>query len=186
MIRTFVAVPIPEPLILAAGDYQEYLKQLEAPVRWVRPENLHITLKFLGDVDSSRLQGVIFAIRAALASETSFSAALGGSGVFPNSRSPRVIWMGVDQGASRLSRLVNRVETAVAGLGFERETRPFRPHITLGRVKSNKGLSPLLSNLEMNPFDGGKMSVDEVHLMKSTLTPEGAIYEQIEVFNLRG
>lgn len=186
MIRTFVAVPISEALIQSASDYQEYLKRLEAPVRWVRPENLHVTLKFLGDMDPARISGVTFAVRAALASETSFTAALGGSGVFPNSRSPRVVWMGFEQGASRLSRLANRVDSAVAGLGFERETRDFRPHVTLGRVKSNKGIAPLLNTLEINPFEGGKMSVEEVWLMKSTLTPEGAVYEKLETFILRG
>ncbi|MCK5146973.1 RNA 2',3'-cyclic phosphodiesterase [bacterium] len=186
MVRTFVAVYIPDRLVREAANYQEYLKKLDTGVRWVRQENLHITLKFLGDVDASRISELNYALKAALSSETSFSASLEGCGTFPQTRSPRTVWLGLAQGASRLIRLASRVDTAISGLGFQRELRSFKPHVTIGRVKSTRGISALLDTMHMHPFDGGKFSVDTVYLMKSQLTEAGAEYSILETFNLRG
>ena len=186
MVRTFVSVPLPASLVEAIHQYQHPLQQYDADVRWVSSDNLHITLKFLGDVDEARLPGMSFALKAALASETSFSAAMEGSGTFPHSGAPRVVWVGLSQGGSRLTRLAHRVDTALAGLGFPAETRPFRPHVTIGRVKTPRNIRPLLEAIEADPFEGERFSVESVHLMKSVLTPAGPQYSVLNSFKLRG
>ena len=186
MIRTFVSVPLPASLIEAVRHYQQPLAAFDSDVRWVSADNLHITLKFLGDVDESRVPGMSFALKAALASETSFSAAMEGSGTFPASGAPRVVWVGLSQGGSRLTRLAHRVDTALAGLGFPAESRPFRPHVTIGRVKTPRNIRPVLEALETDPFEGERFSVESVLLMKSVLTPAGPQYTVLNSFKLRG
>jgi 2'-5' RNA ligase len=146
-------------------------------VRWVGAENVHLTLKFLGDVDEALLADLKAALAAVAASAGPFALSLKGGGCFPNARAPRVIWIGLAEGAEEASALAAAVERALEPLGFVREKRPFRPHLTIGRVKDVQ---------QLKEYDVPPATAEAVALIKSTLTPEGSIYQEIGRFRLGG
>ena len=151
----------------------------EDRVRWIRPENVHLTLKFLGDVREENLDGLRAALGEVCAGYAPFDVVLAGLGAFPSARRAKVLWAGVGAGSYQLRSLATDVDAALAPLGFEHEKRPYVPHLTLGRVRGR----PVSLDL---PSGAGGMGfrVRQVELMESTLTPEGAIYETLGVFAL--
>jgi len=186
-IRAFIAIT-PDPAIIArVMALQQELRRAEADVSWVRLEGMHITLKFLGNV-AEELVPTLGAALTELAQRTvSFNLSVAGCGVFPNLRSPRVFWAGIGLDVDALHVLAGAVDRTVATLGFPLEERPFRPHITLGRVKSPRGLESLLPLVAAHRDDTfGVMQVTAIHLIRSELSPQGARYTTLRCAPLAG
>ncbi len=185
-IRTFIAVHVPETVRESIGGFLSPLKRLDADVKWVRAESLHLTLKFLGDVQAERMDAVFEAVQKAAAGSTAFDAALGETGCFPNAKRPSVLWIGVRQGATELFRLAESVESALEPLGFAREKRLFLGHLTLGRVRSAKNIGRAVEAMTQTGFESGPFRVDSVHVMKSDLQRTGAQHTTLRTFKLQG
>lgn len=184
-IRLFAAMPLGDDLRRQATRIQDQLKRAGGGVKWVEPGNLHITLKFLGWTDEGRIPGVVEAMRAATQGREPFQVEVKGVGAFPNARRPRVIWLGTTDGAVALAGIAERLESEVAALGFERETRPFAAHVTLGRVSSPERACSLTAEIElMGATEVGKMTCGEIVLMRSDLSRSGPTYTPIEVVRL--
>ena len=190
--RTFIAIELNQELQDSLRHLQDGLKRKVPPrsVRWVRPEGIHLTLKFLGDVPSSRITNITQAVEAACHGFDVFTFELVGLGCFPNPRRPRVLWVGVREPVGVLAGLQKAVEQELAGMGFKPENRPFRPHLTLGRVQrkasqsEQKRLGELVAGSDLGPLGG--MVVPAVNVMRSQLRPEGAIYTALAHVPLGG
>jgi len=181
-LRTFVAVELDEELVDNLVDLQDRLRGQVAPrsIRWVRPGGIHLTLKFLGETLPDQVEAVKVALDQAASEVPSFTFTVGGLGCFPNTRRPRVIWIGLYEPTGTLSRLRDAVESQVAPLGFPTENRPFRPHLTLGRVQRNASKSEVLEVGEVIAASAigtlDEMTVERVSYIKSDLRPGGAVY----------
>lgn len=186
MIRTFIAVDIPDSTRVNIGKLQDKLRQHRADVKWVRPEGIHITLKFLGNVEEGRIEEVVHAVREAVNSLDPFVVALGGTGTFPNARRPRVLWVGVEKGSENLVELATRIEAKLSDLGFPKEKRKFSAHLTIGRVRSPSRIEATVRAMHSIGFEGEGFEVGEVVVMKSDLRPTGAIYTALGRIKLRG
>jgi 2'-5' RNA ligase len=183
-VRTFVAIELSPDVLRKIGALQARIKDEFPPglVRWVRPEGIHLTLKFLGDVSADRLDAIAEAMQAACAPHPPFSLSIGGMGVFPNPRRPRVVWIGVEEPGGTLLRLQRDVERAISPLGFPAERRRFSPHLTLGRVKQGRTAAELEALGQYTTHARvriGEMAVDAVYLMRSDLRPTGAVYSEL-------
>lgn len=185
-IRTFIAIKLTSEIISNISRVQEELKRTALEVKWVKPENIHLTLKFLGYITLEELEKVKTSTREALKTVSPFEVSVSGLGAFPKIDYPRVIWIGIDKGGEELKRMATQLEGGLARIGFAKEKRPFSPHLTLGRVKSLKKrerLMDALSKVEANNL--GKMSAAWVSIMKSQLTPLGPIYTPLEEILLK-
>ncbi len=183
-IRAFIALAISSSAKSALANVMQRLaEQAPTGVRWVDPAGMHLTLKFLGNVEPGLVDGIIEAMARPAAGASPFSIHLSGLGVFPNERRPRVLWAGVEGGLDALRELREQIEEAVSGLGFPRERRPFSPHLTLGRVRepvssgSLRRISAAVTSTSLEPT--GPWLVESVQLMRSTLTPGGARYSAL-------
>ncbi|MGH7411871.1 MAG: RNA 2',3'-cyclic phosphodiesterase [Candidatus Methylomirabilis sp.] len=186
-IRAFVAINLDPGLKESIAVVQERLKSARADVGWVKPENLHLTLKFLGQVPGAYLEAIAEAVESAAVGYGAFRLAFAGLGAFPQPRSARVIWIGVREGAQGLAGLQARLEAELQPLGFPPETRPFAAHLTLGRVRGpgrREQLAAVLTSLPTEPL--GEMVLDRIELMKSDLRPDGARYSALRSFPLGG
>lgn len=183
LIRSFIAVLLPEEVRRAVAMTIEELKVYRADVGWVRPENLHLTLRFLGEQGERELERAREALGEAAAQASPFAVGLKGLGAFPLRGRPRVVWVGVAEGADRLVGLQAAVEAALAVRGFHPEERPFHPHLTIGRVRGSRGVEALSAALgEEQVF--GEAEVTALHLMRSDLHPTGARYSVLGGFPL--
>lgn len=180
MIRAFIAIDVPEEVKQVLSQIQEELKQTRAAVRWVKTDSIHLTLKFLGNIDPSRIEPIAAAAAEAVKNEPPLTLELGGLGAFPNLRNPRVVWIGIRGEVERLCRIQARLEQGLEALGFPREERPFRPHLTLGRVKDKRRSCALMESLTALPVpEGNSFDAKEIILYKSDLRPTGAIYTKL-------
>ncbi len=183
-IRTFVAVDLEDPKIAAKiEEVQRGIEATDNGVKLVEPENLHITLKFLGSVDEALVPEIVRVLEGPDIGP--FRAKLFGVGAFPNMTRPRVIWVGVEEGREELIRLIRWVDSRLRRLGFPKEDREPHPHLTIARVKwlrDSQSLKRILSSLLSTEF--GEIEVREIRLKKSTLTPKGPIYETLASFPL--
>lgn len=192
-VRTFIAIELDETIKDALADLQEQLKAKspQSSVRWVRPEGIHLTLKFLGDVPANRIEEVQRALTQAGVGFPSFPFSVGGLGCFPNSRRPSVIWVGVQEESGTLPRLQKAVEDAMEKVGFPPEGRRFHAHLTLGRTQRQassgdvRRLGQLVSETDIGE-SLGQMEARIVSLMKSDLKPTGAVYTQLAAVRLEG
>ncbi len=172
-LRAFLAVPIPAEAGRVAGATIEQLRR-ETPsgVRWADEAQLHLTLKFLGDLERSELERLAHSAGAALRREARFAVELGALGAFPSARQARVVWMGVEQGRAELARLARKLDRAAARLGVPRERRPYRAHLTLGRVREPR---PIAVERIAAP-ERVSFPVEEVVLYESRLASGGATH----------
>ena len=180
-----MAIRLDETVRAALGAAIEGLRRAARDVAWVVPANLHLTLKFLGRVSEARTPELVAALTRATSGLAAFDADVAGLGAFPTPTRPRVIWAGVGRGADALVLLAGRVDDALAALGFEREPRPFSPHVTLGRVRTprrDQKLADALRAGEGREF--GRLSVERVALMRSDLSPRGARYTELAAVRL--
>jgi 2'-5' RNA ligase len=182
VLRTFIAIELDEPLRIAIARVQGKFKRAAPPgsVKWVAPDGIHLTLKFLGDTPASQLGEIEAALRAACAGTTPFEFSVEGRGCFPNTRRPRVVWVAVRDKGQMLARLQTAIERHVAPLGWPTEERGFSPHLTLGRVA--RGASPaeeaaVGQMIEKSVVEQiGAQRVTAVNLIASDLRPTGAVY----------
>lgn len=183
-MRAFVAIiPPPEMRRLALQAAIEMTRNLADGVRWTRPENVHLTLTFLGDVPDEALEGIGDALGRACSTHAPFDVRLQGLSAFPSPRRARIIWCGVDEGSREISLLAASMESALEPWGFGRKERGYVPHATLGRAR---GRSFSLDLPEEGVLETPSFRVSSAHLMKSSLTPRGSVYETVETFTLRG
>jgi 2'-5' RNA ligase len=181
-MRLFIALEIPATVRAALGEIQGKLRpQAGRGVRWTDPHGIHLTLKFVGEVEAARaeaIRGALAGVHAAQAVETVFR----GLGWFPNARHPRVIWAGVESGPG-MAALAGEIERALEPLGIARESREFRPHLTLARIKEAKGLEALRHEVErLGVPEFGRATYTDFDLMQSRLRPQGAEYTRVERF----
>lgn len=178
-VRCFVAVEVDEPGILdALGRMQSGLVGSGADLKPVERENIHLTMKFLGDVDEWIL-GEVERVVASLRFEP-FRMTLAETGAFPNLRRPRVIWAGVTEGVDELAAIFWELEKGFVGLGFKREGRRFSPHVTIARVRSGRNREALVDEVLRHGDTGyGSFEVKSVKLKRSVLTPRGPVYSTL-------
>lgn len=186
MIRCFVACGLPRAVLEAVEAYQRRLepslRPLELDARWARPASLHLTLRFLGEIDDGLVDALGSALRGAVADQPAFSFRLGGLGCFPDPRRPRVLWLGAE--SPGLAPLHDAVQQALESLGLPPPDRPFFPHITLARLKTPRSLAGLLR--EPPAFDERTVPVGEVLLYRSELSPKGGRYTVLRRAALAG
>lgn len=191
-VRTFIAIELDEELKGNLGRLQDQLGERMPPssIRWVRPEGVHLTLKFLGDTPVERVDEVKVALASAAAEVGPFTFTVGGVGCFPSTRRPRVVWVGLHEPAGTLARLRDAVERHVAPVGFPTERRPFHPHLTLGRVQRRASTSEVrkIGEVVAGSIAGtiDEMAVTRVSYIKSDLRPTGAVYTMLAESELRG
>ncbi len=182
MARLFLAISLPVELKERLARLQEELKKIGADVRWVRPEGIHLTLKFLGEVPEDLIDQIVKLAEEAIRESGVKSLRLGlkGLGSFPPGKAPRVVWVGLTGDLKELALLKRHLEDKLARLGFEPEGRAFVPHLTLGRVKSGRGRDSLQKEIhrrrEEEIAPEGALEISEIVLYRSTLHPQGAIY----------
>ncbi len=182
-LRAFLAVDLPGEACERAAKAQEALRgATPEDVRWTAPERLHLTLKFLGEIEQGRLPRLLQRARAKLAGVEPFEVSLGGLGVFPNAREARVLWLGIGAGARELARAARKLDAAAAGIGVKRESRPYRAHLTLGRLKR---AGRVALERARAPEDIA-FPVDEVILYESRLETGGPRYIPLARLPLAG
>ncbi|MDH5638100.1 MAG: RNA 2',3'-cyclic phosphodiesterase, partial [Nitrospinota bacterium] len=137
-MRLFFAVDISEGVRQAAGELLRSIDTPKAMVKWIQPDNLHITLKFLGETPSGKLEAIVSAARKVASTHGRMSVEVSGMGVFPDQKKPRVVWLGIKGDTARLQKLAGDLDEAMAQEGFAKENRPFSPHLTIGRVRDPK------------------------------------------------
>ena len=183
-MRLFVAVPFPAEVKNELGKLIDDWRKEKDKVGWVKKENLHLTLKFLGDTPVEKLEGLRKNLAASLNGPTAFTASLSGAGAFPNLNRARVIWIGVSEGKEKLSGLAQKVEEATRPLGFPAEEREFSAHLTVGRVKDSRLSDRLLAKVRACTFEAKGIIVSEAVLYQSELAPGGSIYTPLAHFEL--
>ena len=185
-VRSFIAVEIPDAIRQKLREFLRELRDTGADVKWVRPEGMHLTLKFLGAVERDLLEKVSLSLGPVVEKFDPFELKAEGAGCFPSLRNPRVVWAGLTDPEGAVVRLQREIETTTAGLGFPSEERSFKPHLTLGRVRSPKGKNSLTQTVERQINLGfGSFRVERVILFRSDLRPEGAVYTRLQEFYLK-
>ncbi len=185
-IRIFIAVRVPETVRQKIAEFQSRLKSCGGDIRWVRPESIHVTLKFLGDMAAEQIEPIAESIQKDVTSVRPFDISVEGTGVFPNVRRPRILWVGVEKGSEELKGLAEKVDRACTTFHFQKEKRDYSAHLTIGRVRSPKRIGPLIETLQTIEFEGGSYCVEEVTVMKSDLLQTGAVYTALHQIQLQG
>ena len=177
-IRTFVAVELSPGLKDQVQRLIHHLQQAQGQVKWVETHNLHLTLKFLGQIDNQQIPLVCQAVKQAVAPYDPFELELKGLGAFPHLERPRVLWVGVGRGAEQLKKLQHDVEQKLAQLGYPKEARPYQPHLTIGRVKrAGPDMDQLAQAMKQHVhFAPGAMWIDQAVVFASQLSRHGPSY----------
>lgn len=176
-IRVFIAIELTGRTLGELASLQSALRKAGADVRWVEPENIHLTLRFLGDLVPEKAEELKRVLAETAAGSKPFELTIKDVGAFPGLVSPRVIWAGVGLGAAESARLAETIETKLQALGIPKEDRVFHPHVTLGRVRGPKNCEKLRGMIEATKFEAGsKINVDHLTLFESQLTPRGPAY----------
>jgi 2'-5' RNA ligase len=186
-IRTFIAVDPGKPIRDRLLTLQETLARTGTEVKWVEADNLHVTLLFLGEVDDREVHKVCRLVADGVQEQPGFPMTVETVGCFPSPRRPRVVWAGVGDGAQPLCAMHDALEEPLTELGYRREERRYTPHITLGRVKSDRPTEKLATALAKNAgWKGGETAVREILVMSSELTAQGPIYTVLSRAPLAG
>jgi len=180
MIRTFIAIELPEPIKTALGEIQGELRRTQVDVSWTKPSNIHLTLKFLGDLDEKRVEVLRKATCQSMTNAKSFALSTGSIGFFPNQKRPRVIWIGLDGDIPTITDLQEKLDHDLAAAGFPAEDKPFSPHLTIGRFRTSKNLNALVDKISKMNFKAMPFTVNHITIMRSHLNPAGAIYTPLE------
>ena len=179
-IRTFIAIEIPGNIISKIRELQKNLKVYGFKIRWVRPENIHLTLKFLGNIEAGDVDKINNAISNTVAGVVPISLAAKGIGVFPGIRRPRVLWIGLTGQLEPLMSLQKKLDENLRAIGFPKEKRPFKGHLTLGRIKTKIDARRFGDALMASRnFESETFTADRIILYKSELKPSGAVYTKL-------
>jgi RNA 2',3'-cyclic 3'-phosphodiesterase len=178
-LRTFIAVELDKENREALERIEDDLKRLDADVKWVDPQNIHLTLKFLGEIPPKKVRQVQETLPELLKAFSLFEITIATLGAFPKPERPRIIWVGVTQNAHELTRLAHQVEEGLCALSFPKEEKAFSPHATIGRVRSPKNQAQLAEGIKNYSFAPLTQKISKVILFKSTLTPQGPIYQPL-------
>lgn len=175
--RTFIAVELCEENRRRAAALQERLRGAGARMRWVKPHNLHFTLRFLGEIPTAQVARAVVAAREAARRVGPFTITIAGLGAFPSFERPQVVWIGSLRGGEDLERLAAVLNAALGRQGFPGDARAFRPHLTLGRARDDRRWGDLVRALQLHRDEAlGRQDVRQVAVMESRLTPDGPIY----------
>ena len=184
-IRSFIAFELPENIISSIGKLQKQIKCHGLDARWVRPENIHLTLKFLGDITKTDMESAGGTIIETAKGYAPIFLSAKGIGIFPNIKRPRVIWAGIAGQISTLVGLQRELDENLESIGFAKEKRLFKGHLTLGRIKKKiplKRLSDAIKKFE--EFESEIFTADQIILFKSVLKPSGPVYTKLLIANL--
>ena len=179
MMRLFIAFPLAEEVEERLGGIIDDLKSRGGRIKWVEPKNIHLTARFLGDTQESLVGKLSELLDSVAAEYQAVSTTINGLGAFPNLSRPRVIWAGLGENTESLAKIAGDVEMGVRRLRFKKEPKRFKPHLTLGRVKDPSGLQELIAYIESYTVEEIPVLFDRLVLFKSTLTPQGPIYERL-------
>lgn len=183
-IRAFIAIELSPQIKEELSKVQTDLKAVGADVKWTKPQSMHLTLKFLGNITQEKVEEIKKVLGGISSRHKPFDISLFKIGGFPKLEYPRVIWVGIDKGCSEAEAIAKDLEEELSQIGFEKEKRPFAAHLTLGRVKSPKGRSELVSKIVALDFTpSASCRVDRVILFQSTLTSKGSIYTPLHQQN---
>jgi 2'-5' RNA ligase len=177
-LRTFLAIELDPAIRAQLVLLQQDLARVASDVKWVEEENLHVSLLFLGEVDERDLLAICRAAQTAVAESAAFAITVEGAGCFPNPRRPRTLWVGIGTGTEEVVAVHDALERPLLKLGcYRREERRYTPHVTLGRVRSDRPPEALTAALQKHrAWSAGESRVHEVAIMSSQLTPKGPIY----------
>lgn len=181
-MRTFIAVHLPDIVKTHIRQLQDALRRCGAPLRWVQPENMHLTLLFLGEIDESKIQPICSVLRLAAENHTPFDILFSGLGTFPNRKAPRVLWIGVQEGARPLCNLQQDIQQQITSLQLSFDKKKFHPHVTLGRSKGR----PHSLTMKQGLWDSqaGVIHVNGFALIQSQLGGPQPVYTELESFPL--
>ena len=185
-IRSFLAFELPPEIREEIGTISRELRKSRLPARWVREENIHLTIVFLGSIDENVVEDLKERVGSVVKGFTGFKARLSGVGVFPNRRRPQVLWTGLDGDIEGLSRLRDELQDALKVFGLREEKRPFRAHLTLGRFKDRLDNDEELKGIldRYHDIASELCSLDELVLFKSDLKPGGPVYTKMATWPL--
>ncbi len=186
MIRSFFAIDLPDSFEEEIRRLQDRLKKTGADVKWVRPESVHLTLKFLGNVAEDMVDPLAKAAGREASGHPEMHLSVSGVGVFPSRRKARVVWLGLGGDLAGLERLQKDLETATAAFGFAPEKRSFKPHLTMGRVRSGLKRAELIAELDSVQPRPLEFTARTLILFKSDLKPSGAVYTALKQLPLAG
>lgn len=185
-LRAFIAFELSEEIIAAIKTVQADLKARGFNVRWTRPESIHLTLKFLGDIYAEDVDKIEDIMAAATTNRHPITLAAKGIGVFPNMKRPRVIWIGISGQTNSLSEFQNHLETDLERIGFQKEDRLFTGHLTLGRIRGAIDKTQLKEALKkFESFESKPFTANEVILFRSELKPDGSVYTKLKSVRLQ-
>jgi len=176
--RMFCAVELPELIRTRIEKHIERVRVAvpDAQPSWTRVNNIHLTLKFFGNVEPTRIDSITDALSRAVESVLPFKVSIGDAGAFPNNRQPRVLWIGVNDSSGQLKQLHESIDNECAGKGFEKEARVYRPHLTIARIRKSEGARALAEANQKFGFAPVEMLVGEVLLFRSELSSKGSKY----------
>ena len=184
-MRTFIAIELTDEIKNELARIQARLKYAGGDVKWVEKDNIHLTLKFLGEVQEERIDDVVSKLEAVAKVSKPFEMTIKDTGAFPNIDYPRVIWAGLDKGAGESKEIAQKIDEGLEQLGFQKETRAFSPHLTIGRVRSSKNKLELKEKVLSAKIEKPlAQRVDSVILFKSELTSNGPIYTRLHASGL--
>jgi 2'-5' RNA ligase len=183
-IRTFLCFELAEHVKEQIASFIDRIRTDSRCVRWADPNAIHLTLKFLGDVDEPSISRIGECVESARQSSGKFLIKVHEKGVFPNSKRPRVLWLGIEEASGNLATLQQRLEDELFKAGFPREGREFTPHLTIGRVRFQNGIQEVIRNFENSPFPGVDFQAGEIVVMRSDLRPSRAVYTPLLKYQL--
>ncbi len=183
-MRLFIALELPAEIKNYLEQIISDLKKSDAGVKWVKPEQIHLTVKFLGETDSNKVSEIINSLNTVSAKHKKMHVSLSKLGVFPNLVRPKVIWVGLEGEIGNLAIFAEEIENDLEKIGSKRENRKFKAHLTLGRVKSERGIFELSDLISSYTLKKMQFDFEKLLLFKSVLTPEGPIYSVISQVKL--
>jgi 2'-5' RNA ligase len=185
LIRCFIAIKIPSDITIEISNYIETLKKITPAVRWAKADNLHLTLRFLGEIETERVEKVRSALSDMENKNETFRIKIDNSGCFPGRKRPRVFWLGVDSGAaSNLRKIHKDLQEVLKYIGFDPDLRKFSPHLTIGRVKRTEDFSGLYTYLDNHGFTSKDFKAERLYLIRSFLKPGGAEYKDLASYRI--
>jgi 2'-5' RNA ligase len=180
LTRCFIALELPLPVQQHLAGIISQLKTTPADIKWVDPQNTHLTLKFLGEISPEQVKAARDFLAKQCGRHQSMICSTSQIGVFPGWSRPQVIWLGLKDGIGQISELQKTLEDGLDGCGFAREPKKFKPHLTLGRVRSPSNVEALAGKIKSSEIKKIEFSLSKLSLIKSTLTPGGPVYQPLE------